>query len=111
MKQQWRRDGAGHKERAVDRLAVDAQAQLRRADGHLVDIRLKNVSQEGFRCDCLEPLEIGSDATLVLPDTGEFPVRIVWQLGLGAGAQFVPALSWRRLFAMLLAASRARDAA
>jgi hypothetical protein len=53
-----------------------------------IDAELINVSSDGFRLRCSEPLETGWEVTLEAPMHDPLKALIVWACGLDAGGVF-----------------------
>ena len=91
----------GFVQRGAERVELHCQAVLKLADGRSVEARVRNISTSGMRLFCRDVLPIGGEARVAIAKGGEHPVQIVWQLGVSAGLEFVPQLTWRSVVALL----------
>jgi len=87
--------------RGGERVELHCGALLKFADGRRIEARVRNISTTGMRIFCREWLPIGEEARVEIARGGEHPVRIAWQLGVSAGVEFAPHLTWRSVVAML----------
>jgi hypothetical protein len=86
--------------RSRDRFPVAKPARVQWAAGS-AEVVLRDLSQQGFRCDCLTFLPAPGPAMLRIAGIGSFPVELVWQGSGAVGGRFAPALTWRGVFAIL----------
>ena len=91
----------GFVNRGAERVELHCKAVLTLADGRNVEARVRNISTSGMRLFCRDPLPIGDEARVAIADGGEHPVNVVWQLGVSAGVEFAPHLTWRSVVALL----------
>jgi hypothetical protein len=89
--------------RAADRVRVDLNALLAFDTSPEVEVYIRNLSCCGFCCSSSERLAIGSPVTLRIPELGQFPATIMWQLGADAGARFVTPLPLSTVLSIVLA--------
>ena len=95
------RDDHGFTMRGAERVELHCEALLRLADGREVEARVRNISTSGMRLFCNDLLPIGGEARVAIANGGEHPVQVVWQLGVSAGVEFIPHLTWRSVVGML----------
>ena len=96
------RDGdQGFVQRGAERVELHCEAVLKLADGREVETRVRNISTSGMRLFCRDLLPIGGEARVAIAHGGEHPIQIVWQLGVSAGIEFTPHLTWRSVVALL----------
>ena len=96
------RDGdQGFVQRGAERVELHCEAVLKLADGREVETRVRNISTSGMRLFCRDLLPIGGEARVAIANGGEHPIQIVWQLGVSAGIEFTPHLTWRSVVALL----------
>ncbi len=91
----------GFVQRAAERVELHCEAVLKLADGRKIDARVRNISTSGMRLFCRDVLPIGDGAVVEIANGGEHPIHIVWQLGVSAGIEFAPHLTWRSVVALL----------
>lgn len=91
----------GFVQRAAERVELHCEAVLRLADGRGIEARVRNISTSGMRLFCRDLLPIGEGALVEIANGGEHPIQIVWQLGVSAGIEFTPHLTWRSVVALL----------
>ncbi len=97
----YRDDDPDFIKRGGERVELHCEAVLKLADGRRIEARVRNISTSGMRLFCREWLPIGSEARVEIANGGEHPVQIVWQLGVSAGVEFAPHLTWKSVVAML----------
>ena len=88
-------------QRGAERVELHCDAVLKLADGRRVDARVRNISTSGMRLFCRDLLPIGEEARVEIANGGDHAIQIVWQLGVSAGVEFVPHLTWRSIVALL----------
>ena len=91
----------GFVQRGAERVELHCEAVLKLADGREVETRVRNISTSGMRLFCRDLLPIGGEARVAISNGGEHPIQIVWQLGVSAGVEFAPHLTWRSVVALL----------
>lgn len=88
-------------QRRAERVQLHCEAVLKLGDGRSVEARVRNISTSGMRLFCRDLLPIGEGARVAIANGGELPIQIVWQLGVSAGIEFTPQLTWRSVVALL----------
>lgn len=91
----------GFVQRGAERVELHCEAVLKLSDGRSVEARVRNISTSGMRLFCRDVLPIGDEARVAIAHGGEHSVQIVWQLGVSAGLEFAPHLTWRSVVALL----------
>lgn len=89
--------------RTAERIRVDFDAFVRFDRFPELPVYIEDFSSSGFRCRCTERLRIGSRVILRIPQVGQFPATIAWQIGLYAGARFDTPLPLQTVMAIVLA--------
>lgn len=84
------------KPRRSPRTRVTGSAALRRPDDYEVEVRIRDVSTEGFMAECPDPVRIGSYLSLEVPGVGAVDAQVRWQLGDRMGGQFLDPISLAR---------------
>lgn len=82
----------GHAEGWVgrkDRHAVEVDAEVHRADGRKLKVRLTNFSDEGCRIENADGLKIGERVHIGVARMGSFKAQVRWVIDGSAGARFV----------------------
>jgi hypothetical protein len=70
---------------------VDGRAELRHR--YAVQIRVRNVSAEGFMAICEDAVEIGSEVSLDVAGIGSVPAQVRWQIADRMGGMFLDPIS------------------
>lgn len=107
--------------RREDRIAVDEAARLHPNGWSSLEVRLLDLSANGFRAHCEARVPAGSCVALELPGAGRVTAYVTWRRGDRFGAQFsepiqVERSGWaalapeRQLARMLVERSEARAA-
>jgi hypothetical protein len=96
-------------QRGAERVQLHCEAVLTLGDGRRVEALVRNISTSGMRLFCRDLLPIGELARVTIAGGGEHPIQIVWQLGVSAGIEFKPHLTWRSVVAPLLAESEEQE--
>ena len=65
------------------------EATLKDSDGHVVPVKVMDLSREGCRLETDGSLKIGERVEIQVPKYGSFPAQIRWALGNEAGAVFL----------------------
>jgi hypothetical protein len=86
---------AQFKPRRTPRRRVRGTASLRHQDWR-VEVRIRDVSTEGFMAECAEPVRIGGYVALEVPGIGPVQAQVRWQLGPRMGGQFLDPISLAR---------------
>ena len=97
----YREGDHGFVNRGAELVELHCKAVLTLADGRNVEARVRNISTSGMRLFCRDRLPIGGEARVAIANGGEHPIQIVWQLGVSAGIEFTPHLTWRSVVALL----------
>lgn len=74
--------------RGADRRTIGLDTTMRGDDAAPVHARVLDLSSEGFRLACDEPLSIGDAVTVGLPGVGRYAARVVRQEPGGYGCRF-----------------------
>ena len=85
-----------YRERRSQRTAVASSATLCASSWYSIEVRICDVSQCGFKAECLEPVQIGSFVSLDVPGIGEVQAQVRWQIGTRMGGMFVDPISLNR---------------
>jgi hypothetical protein len=88
--------------RREERIAVDAAARLHPNEWSSLEVRLLDLSPNGFRAQCDARVPAGSCVALELPNKGRVIAYVSWRRGDRFGAQFaepikVEAAGWGKL--------------
>lgn len=84
---------AQFKPRRTPRTRVSGKAALRHQDDYAVEVRIRDVSSEGFMAQCPDPVRIGSYVSIEVAGVGPVRAQVRWQLGDRMGGQFVDPIS------------------
>jgi hypothetical protein len=79
------KNGSG---RQSERLALDAETRLRPNDWSSLEVRMLDLSAEGFRADCEARVKPGGTVSLDVPGIGAVEAQVEWQRGDQFGARF-----------------------
>ncbi len=82
---------SGYRDRVGVRVQTDDSAELRHR--YSVEIRVRNVSAEGFMAVCDERVEIGSEVSLDVAGIGFVPAQVRWQIADRMGGMFLDPIS------------------
>jgi hypothetical protein len=85
--------GSDFVQRRSDRLAVGTVTQLRSQNWYEIEVRIRDVSQTGFKAECSEPISIGSPVSLDIPGVGPVHAQVRWQIGGRIGGMFLDPIS------------------
>jgi hypothetical protein len=109
--------------RRSERIALDETARLHPNDWSSIEVRVLDVSAEGFRAECEARVIVGCAVTVEVPGIGPVEGRVSWRRAGEMGARFLAPIDlercgWRpapreRVLARLLvqrAAARRRGA-
>ena len=67
-------------------------------DGQRVSVKVADLSDSGLGGQSAQPLPIGAEARVTLPQLGPVPVQIRWALGTRFGARFVDRVEIDEIF-------------
>jgi hypothetical protein len=70
-------------------MPVDETARLRPNDWSSLEVRLVDLSAEGFRAKCEATMLRGSTVRIDLPGIGEVEAQLTWRRGGEIGARFI----------------------
>jgi hypothetical protein len=70
-------------------MPVDETARLRPNDWSSLEVRLVDLSAEGFRAECEATMLRGSAIRIELPGIGEVEAQLTWRRGGEIGARFM----------------------
>jgi hypothetical protein len=87
---------AHFRQRKTPRTRVSGTTALRHQNVYAVEVRIHDVSTEGFMAECGDPIRIGSFVSLDVPGIGPVDAQVRWQLGSQMGGQFVDPISLAR---------------
>ena len=74
--------------RREERLAVDERARLHPNDWSSLEVRVLDLSSNGFRGECEARVLVGTCVTLEVPGIGPSQAYVTWRRGNRFGAQF-----------------------
>lgn len=77
-----------HGGRKAERLALDAEARLRPNSWSSLQIRMLDLSADGFRAECEARVQPGGSVSLDVPGIGAVDAQVEWQRGDQFGARF-----------------------
>jgi hypothetical protein len=92
--------------RQVQRDEVEFSAMMRVSDGHAIEVRVVNLSANGFMARTEAPFAADAPVCITLPRIGQIDARIAWALGGRIGGQFAIPLAEDRYAEMLAACRR-----
>lgn len=78
-------DGA----RRSERVAVDAETRLRPNGWSSLQVRMVDLSTDGFRAECDAKVRPGGCVSLDVPGIGAVEAQVEWQRGTQFGARFI----------------------
>jgi hypothetical protein len=78
-------DGA----RRAERVAVDAETRLRPNGWSSLQVRMIDLSTDGFRAECDARVRPGGCVSLDVPGIGAVEAQVEWQRGVQFGARFI----------------------
>ena len=82
--------------RRSPRTEVGTQASMRGQNWYSVEVKICDLSQCGFKAECLEPAQIGSYVALDVPGIGPVKAQVRWQIGTRMGGMFLDPISLNR---------------
>ena len=85
-----------YKPRRTPRMAVTGSAELRQRDWYAVEVKVRDVSSEGFMAECRQPVRIGGYVSLDVPGVGPVNAQVRWQIGGRMGGMFLDPISLAR---------------
>jgi hypothetical protein len=77
-------------------MPVDETARLRPNDWSSLEVRLVDLSAEGFRAECEATMLRGSTIRIELPGIGEVEAQLTWRRGGEIGARFMAPIDLSR---------------
>src|SRR3954447_4275520 len=75
--------------RQSSRIDVEGEARLRPNEWSQLQVRVTNLSREGFRAVCEAALKVGSYVALEIPGVGIVEARIIWRKSEDIGGRFI----------------------
>lgn len=75
--------------RRAERVAVDAETRLRPNGWSSLQIRMVDLSTDGFRAECDARVRPGGCVSLDVPGIGAVEAQVEWQRGSQFGARFI----------------------
>ena len=97
--------------RRASRTELAAEANLRRQNWYSIEVKICDLSQCGFKAECLEPVQIGSYVSLDVPGVGPVHAQVRWQIGNRMGGMFLDPISLNRCEWTAIKAEPPREAA
>jgi hypothetical protein len=82
--------------RQSERLPVDAETRLRPNSWSSLQIRMLDLSVEGFRAQCDARVQPGGSVSLDVPGIGAVDAQVEWQRGDQFGARFYAPIELQR---------------
>jgi hypothetical protein len=82
--------------RKAKRLPLDAEARLRPNSWSSLQIRMLDLSANGFRAECEARVQPGGSVSLDVPGIGAVEAQVEWQRGDQFGARFFAPIELRR---------------
>ena len=82
--------------RQSERLPLDAEARLRPNSWSSLQIRMLDLSVEGFRAECDARVQPGGSVSLDVPGLGAVEAQVEWQRGNQFGARFYAPIELQR---------------
>ena len=86
----------GEEMRRSERVPVDETARLKPNDWSSLEVRIVDLSQDGFRAECEARLLCGSTVRLDLPGLGETEAQVTWRRQGEIGARFMAPIDLAR---------------
>ena len=74
--------------RKSERLPLDAEARLRPNSWSSLQVRMLDLSADGFRAQCEARVQPGGSVSLDVPGIGAVEAQVEWQRGSQFGARF-----------------------
>jgi len=75
--------------RRSERIEVDEKARLRPNDWSSLEVRIVDLSEDGFRAECDATILCGSSIRIALPGLGEVEAQVTWRRHGELGARFM----------------------
>ena len=75
--------------RRRERVPVDEKARLRPNGWSSLEVRIVDLSEDGFRAECEATILCGSPIRIELPGLGETEAQVTWRRGGEIGARFI----------------------
>lgn len=82
--------------RQSERLPLDAETRLRPNSWSSLQIRMLDLSAEGFRAECDARVQPGGSVSLDVPGIGAVDAQVEWQRGNQFGARFFAPIELKR---------------
>jgi hypothetical protein len=82
--------------RQSERLPIDAETRLRPNSWSSLQIRMLDLSVEGFRAECEARVQPGGSVSLDVPGIGAVEAQVEWQRGNQFGARFYAPIELQR---------------
>jgi len=82
--------------RQSERLPLDAEARLRPNSWSSLQIRMLDLSVDGFRAECEARVQPGGSVSLDVPGIGAVEAQVEWQRGDQFGARFYAPIELQR---------------
>ncbi|MEA3053483.1 MAG: hypothetical protein QOG72_2386 [Sphingomonadales bacterium] len=82
--------------RQSERLPLDAETRLRPNSWSSLQIRMLDLSVQGFRAQCEARVQPGSSVSLDVPGIGPVEAQVEWQRGDQFGARFYAPIELQR---------------
>ncbi|MDP8994315.1 MAG: PilZ domain-containing protein [Pseudomonadota bacterium] len=83
------RSGGETDVRRSERIAVDETTRLRPNSWSSLEVRIVDLSEDGFRAECEAMVMVGGPVWVDLPGIGEVEAQVSWRRGGEIGARFV----------------------
>lgn len=78
--------------RRSERIEVDEKARLKPNDWSSLEVRIVDLSKDGFRAECDATILCGSPIRITLPGLGEVEAQVTWRRHGELGARFMTAI-------------------
>lgn len=75
--------------RRSERIEVDEKARLKPNDWSSLEVRIVDLSKDGFRAECDATILCGSPIRIALPGLGEVEAQVTWRRHGELGARFM----------------------
>jgi hypothetical protein len=82
--------------RQSERLPVDAETRLRPNSWSSLEVRMLDLSVDGFRAQCEARVQPGGSVSLDVPGIGAVEAQVEWQRGGEFGARFYAPIELQR---------------
>lgn len=81
--------------RAVERAILSHSTRLRPNEWSSLEVRMVDISNQGFRAECDAALKIGGYVRLDVPGLGAVEARVIWRQHGEFGARFIHPIDLR----------------